>query len=185
MVVRLNLKIASPRRATLDILASVVDGRALNDRGAAQTNAFAALIAARGVDVESEKRALASDEMELRRLAVTVLAGGGAGLEEGTRNRAILASLRDLSPVIRSRGHPGVHRQATAANGCDPLINTLKDEAPFVAIAAIDALAASCPTDDAIATRLIAEARPPSPGGPWTREAHAFVALANDRAIRR
>ena len=175
---RLNLKTATPAPATLQMLAGVIDGRGLNDTGMAKTNAFAALLAARGVDADSEKQALASDEVELRRLAVTVLTGSGGGLDDGARNRAILESLRDRSPVVRFEAVRAYARHSAAAGGCDPLVDALKDEFGFVAIAGIDALATACPGSDEITNRLVIELRTPSPIGPWTRQAHALVAVA-------
>ena len=77
---RLNGKTGSPSPDTIAALAGVVAGTRTNDTGAAQANAFAALLAAKALDAESEKTALSGDEVEVRRMAAAVLAGSGVGL---------------------------------------------------------------------------------------------------------
>ena len=182
---RLNGKIVSPRPDTIAALDSVVAGTRTNDTGAAQADAFAALLAAKALDAESEKTALSSDEAELRRMAAAVLAGSGAGLDADARNRLVLEALHDASPTVRYEALRAYVRHVATTRGCDPILQAMQDEASFVSLAAVDALEQLCLDDEGITTRIVAESRPPPTTGSWTRQAHAFVTLAKrspDRA---
>ncbi len=178
-------RFVSPRPDTIAALASVVAGTRTNDTGAAQADAFAALLAAKALDAESEKTALSSDEAELRRMAAAVLAGSGAGLDADARNRLVLDALHDASPTVRYEALGAYVRHIATTRGCDPILQAMQDEASFVSLAAVDALAQLCLDDEGITTRIVAESRPPPTMGSWTRQAHAFVTLAKrspDRA---
>ena len=175
---RLNGKIVSPRPDTIAALASVVAGTRTNDTGAAQADAFAALLAAKALDAESEKTALSSDEAELRRMAAAVLAGSGAGLDADARNRLVLEALHDASPTVRYEALRAYVRHVAATRGCDPILQAMQDEASFVAWRLSTRSTQLCLDDEGITTRIVAESRPPSDDGSWTRQAHAFVTLA-------
>ena len=168
----------SPRPDTIAALASVVAGTRTNDTGVAQADAFAALLAAKALDAESEKTALSSDEAELRRMAAAVLAGSGAGLDAAARNRLVLDALHDASPTVRYEALGAYVRHIATTRGCDPILQAMQDVASFVGLAAVDALAQLCLDDEGITARIVAESRPPPTMGSWTRQAHAFVTLA-------
>jgi len=60
-----------------------------------------ALVAARTVDRDAESAALKDDSMEVRRVAVSVLAGTGGGLDDGSRLARIMNALDDPSGLVR------------------------------------------------------------------------------------
>src|SRR5262249_60700819 len=68
-------------------------------------------------------------------------------------------------------------RQAAKANGCEPLVDALKDNDPNVALEAMDLLGTLCQDDEEITKQVEAEAAIPM-GAEWHRPTHAFVALA-------
>jgi cyclophilin family peptidyl-prolyl cis-trans isomerase len=182
---RRNAKIATAQPETLKALAAMVAGRATNDTSEARRNAFAALLAARGLDADSEKSALGDKDPELRRMAMTVLAGSGGGLDDSDRSRFIADGLKDRAAIVRYEALRAFVRHLTPTDGCDRIVEARHDEAAFVRLAAIDALGGLCLDDEGITTTVLTDAQTPPTIGPWTLEAHAFVALAKrsrDRA---
>jgi cyclophilin family peptidyl-prolyl cis-trans isomerase len=182
---RLNGKIATAQPETLKALAAMVAGRATNDTGSARRNAFAALLAARGLDPDSEKSALGDKDPELRRMAMVVLAGSGGAVDDSDRSRFIVEGLKDRAAIVRYEALRAYVRHVAPMDGCDRIVEARHDEASFVRLAAIDALGGLCLEDEGITTTVLTDAQTPPTIGPWTLEAHAFVALAKrsrDRA---
>ena len=181
---RLNARVSTFEPDTVTRLAKIVANTGTNDDNAARQNALAALIAARGLDSETELVALRDPNEQVRRLATAVLGGAGAGLADDQRLDAIQEKLSDRHGQVRYEAVRAFARRNAAARGCTPLIDLVADRDTHVALAAIDALGDVCKTDEEVTTRLAGEARIPV-GSAWHRETHAFVALAKrapDRA---
>jgi cyclophilin family peptidyl-prolyl cis-trans isomerase/HEAT repeat protein len=140
-------------------------------------NALAALISARALDSDTEKQVLKDTDPQVRRLAMAVLGGAGAGLGDDERIDLIVRGLRDQSAQVRYEALRGYIRRGAPARGCGAITNMLSDQDPHVVVAALDALGDLCKEDEAVTTRLLAEARTPSVSA-WHRETHAFLALA-------
>src|SRR6266851_5307228 len=88
---RLNGRITLFDDGTVRILGGSVRKAAPNDSdGAVRLNALSALVAARTVDRDAESAALKDDSMEVRRVAVSVLAGTGGGLDDSSRLARIM-----------------------------------------------------------------------------------------------
>lgn len=183
---RMNQRLGSFEDDTLKILAHSVAGAAINDDDPlTRQHAFTALVNAGAVDVDSEKIALKEQELEIRRLAVGVLAGSGGGLDDDVRVSAIQSALVDQSSaLVRYEALRAYLRRGVKAGGCQPIIDRLDDDDTHVMLAAMDALGDQCKDDPDITTRVMAEAMTP-PARNWHRPTHAFVALAKrapDRA---
>jgi cyclophilin family peptidyl-prolyl cis-trans isomerase len=175
---RLNAKVTTFDEETVTWLVRMVVRTLPNDgHDPVRENALAALISARALDADTEKQALKDTDPQVRRLAMTVLGGAGAGIGDEERLDLIEQGLLDLSGQVRYEALRGYIRRGTPSRGCGPIVNLLDDKDPHVLLAAIDALGDLCKEDDAITTRLVAEVRTP-PAGAWHRETHAFVALA-------
>ena len=179
---RLNAKVTTFEKGTTAMLAAVVHKTHVNDDdrdvgSAVRMNAFAALVAARGLDRDTERSALEDSAWEVRRLAVAVLAGGGAGLEDADRVSRIRAAMDDPSGFVRYEALRGYVRRGAQTGGCAPIVDRLNDADSHVSLAAFDALGDLCKADEEITRRVLAEARTPQ-SMQWHRETHAFVALA-------
>jgi cyclophilin family peptidyl-prolyl cis-trans isomerase/HEAT repeat protein len=138
----------------------------------------AAVVSARALDSDTAKRALKEPDEEARRLAMTVLTGAGAGLDEGTRIALIREGLRDRSGMVRYEALRAYVRHGAPANGCQPILDLLNDRDTHVVLAALDALGSLCNGNEDVTARILAEVRTPAVIGSWHRETHAFVALA-------
>jgi cyclophilin family peptidyl-prolyl cis-trans isomerase len=183
---RLNTKVTTFEDDSVKRLTSILDKRSSNDKIAfTRLNALGALLATRALDADSERLALKDDDWEVRRVAMTVLAGGGAGLDDEGRVRLILEGLADVSAQVRYEAVRAYARQGAEANGCGPLESALDDQDLHVVLAALDALGDRCKADEDVTMRVTMEARAPQYVASWHRETHAFVALAKrapDRA---
>jgi cyclophilin family peptidyl-prolyl cis-trans isomerase len=175
---RVNTKVAGLHEDTVTELERSVNKHSLNDSTAARLHALAALINGRGLAEETERIALKDADWPVRRLAVTVLAGGGAGLDEPSRIALIEEALGDQSPQVRYEAVRAYARRAAGTKGCGPILERRDDRDQHVMLAAIDALGDACKDDEDITTLLQTEARVPPTAGSWHRETHAFVALA-------
>lgn len=176
-LVRLNRKLAVLDDATIDRLRIVATS--LNPRRAAhQRNALAALVAAQGVDADTLQTVLRSPSPEVRRLAIVALTGSGSAIEDEERRRFIRQAFSDTSYLVRVEAVRAWTRRGAASDGCQPLLQALRDSSPHVVLAAIDALGDVCRDETAITDTMAYEARTPPPQGRWQREAHAFVSLA-------
>ena len=181
---RSNARVTAFDPDTVMRLSRIVANTGINDGDAAREAALAALIAARGLDSETELIALRDSYEHVRRQATTVLAGAGAGLDDEKRLDLIQEKLRDPNGQVRYEAVKGFARRGARTRGCEPLLASVTDRDTHVALAAIDALGDLCKENEDVTTRLVAEARTPV-GLTWHREAHAFVALAKrapDRA---
>ena len=98
---RLNARVTPFEPETVTRLSRIVAGAAVNDEEPMREAALAALIAARALDTETELVALKDSHPPVRRLATTVLAGAGAGLEEERRQDAIQERLADRDGQVR------------------------------------------------------------------------------------
>jgi cyclophilin family peptidyl-prolyl cis-trans isomerase/HEAT repeat protein len=183
---RLNQQLTTLEDPTLVTLRNSVANLSVNDRAAARQHAFTALMNAGAVDTDSEKFALNDQESALtRRLAVQVLAGGGAGFDMNARVAAIQAALADPSPIVRYEALRSYVRRGVPVAGCQPIVSMLSDDDTHVTLAALDALGDQCKDDQDITTRVLAETTTPQTQN-WHRPTHAFVALArrdHERAV--
>jgi cyclophilin family peptidyl-prolyl cis-trans isomerase len=136
----------------------------------ARRRALGALLLTGPIDRRLLERALAADDAELRRLAVSALDPVEAG----------------LGMLVRALGDPAliVRREAVRALGrrpgdavCAPFAKTLADRDEGTRLLAIDLLGTGC-TDTAAAVATLRTLATPRPAGTWWRTfAHALVSL--------
>jgi cyclophilin family peptidyl-prolyl cis-trans isomerase len=175
---RVNTKVAGLHEDTVTELERSVSKHSSNDSAPARLLALAALINGRGLTEDTERIALKDTDWPVRRLAVTVLAGGGGGLDEPSRIGLIEEALGDQSPHVRYEALRAYARRGARTNGCGPILDRRDDRDQHVMLAALDALGDHCKEDEEITALVMAEARVPPAVGSWHRETHAFVALA-------
>jgi cyclophilin family peptidyl-prolyl cis-trans isomerase len=160
-------------------LSRIVAHTAVNDGADVRALALSALIGGGSLDAGTEKTALEDDSPEVRRLATTVLGGVGGGVADAERVTLLEEHLSDPSPFVRYEAVQGyVRRGGPETNGCGRLVDLVDDRDSHVMLAAIDAFADACRTDEAITTRLVSVLHVPQPGGPWNRDAHLYLTLA-------
>src|SRR5439155_24928954 len=83
---RLNIKVPTFEEETVEWLDRIAVRTLPNDNNdRVRENALAALISARAIDADTEKQALRDTDPQIRRLAMTVLGGGGAGVGDDER----------------------------------------------------------------------------------------------------
>lgn len=181
---RLKGRLAMPSADTIDELRAVVISRRRGYTDLIRLQAMEALVAARGLDAETIRIAAAAVNrsnspglMQLRRLAAVVLGGAGADLPPTERIDLLTTLLADRWPVVRIEAVRAWARQGTPANGCQRLLDALKDPALPVVLVAIDALGDHCKEDVNVTDRLTGAALPPQ-SNEWHRSSHALVALA-------
>jgi cyclophilin family peptidyl-prolyl cis-trans isomerase len=171
---------------TVDWLRRIVRGARHTYPDQARSSAMAALVSAVGVDEETLRAAAdATGVTELRRLAVLSLAGAGSPITGDDRSGLLRTLLTDRSSQVRYEAVRAWAGRGAADNGCQPLLDSLKDDSRMVVLAALDVLAGACREDVNVTDALTTFARTPPPSGDWQREAHALVALARrapDRA---
>jgi cyclophilin family peptidyl-prolyl cis-trans isomerase/HEAT repeat protein len=177
LVAHLDSKTARFEDPTIERLASVVAKTAPNDGPMARFKAFGALLAAGAVDQATIKTALKDDFFEIRRRAVTILAGTSVPLGEDERISLILERLQDPSANVRFEA-VRAYASRRAPRGCATLLDMLDDHDSHVVLKTLDAIGDACQTDEEVVKRLAAEVRTPPATGAWNRETHAFVALA-------
>jgi cyclophilin family peptidyl-prolyl cis-trans isomerase len=176
-------RLSPPGPETLDQLRAIVLNRRHAYPDQARLNAMSALTTARGVDAETLRVAAASSprddaaSVQLRRLAAMVLGAAGAPVASTERSDLLAALLADRSPIVRIEAVRAWARQESGVNGCQRILDALKDPNPLVQISAVDTLGDSCKDDVNVTDRLTVEARTPPPNE-WQRESHALVALA-------
>ena len=174
---RLNRRFAQPfEEETQTDLRRVAT--ASNETIASRRNAMAALVASQDADAETVRAVLNDPDPEVRREAVLALAGAGSLITDDDRVDLIRAYLGDRSFMVRYEAVRAWVRRGVRDHGCQPLLDALNDDSLHVVLAALDAMADSCPGDDQITERLVSESRTPPPQGSWHRQAHAFVAMA-------
>jgi cyclophilin family peptidyl-prolyl cis-trans isomerase/HEAT repeat protein len=175
---RANTKVAALDEDTVSELEKAVNKQATNDNPTTGFLALSALINGRGLTEDTERIALKYDAPAVRRLAMTILAGGGAGIDDATRVRLIEEGLGDPSAQVRYEALRAYARRGARTNGCGPILDRRDDRDLHVVLAALDALGDQCKDDEEITSVVMAEARVPPTVGSWHRETHAFVALA-------
>ena len=183
IVARTQSRLAVVGPDTIDQLRNIVINRRHDYEGAARVSAMTALIAARGVDEETVRATARSDSESLKRLAAIVLGGAGAPVRPSERMELLTDLLRDRFTIVRVEAVRAWARQESLENGCQRLIDTLKDSAVPVVVTALDALGDSCKDDVNITDRLTSEAKAPE-GNEWQRASHALVALAKRARTR-
>ncbi len=175
---RLNVKVTTFEEETIKRLIQIAVRTLPNDNvDHVRENALAALISARALDDDTERQVLNDIDPQVRRLAMAVLGGGGAGLEDEERLDLIVLGFLDQSAQVRYEALRGYIRRGARTRGCGAITNLLNDRDPHVVLAAIDALGDLCVEDEDVTTRLITEIRTPGASA-WHRETHAFLALA-------
>src|SRR3954471_11977731 len=93
---RLNTRLVHYDDKTIERLAESAKGLSLNsDTPQPRLYAFMALVAARALDPDTERQALADDDWTIRRAATAALAGGGGGLDDDSRLVQVRSMLRD------------------------------------------------------------------------------------------
>jgi peptidyl-prolyl cis-trans isomerase B (cyclophilin B) len=176
---RANAKTTRFSAETSVRLSRSVAHTALNDGDKVRALAMSALIAAGALDAETEKTALQDGDADVRRLATTVLAGAGAGIDADARVALLQERLSDASPFVRYEAIRGyLRRGGPDRKGCRPLVDLLDDPDSHVMLAAIDSFANACRSDADITARLASELRVPQASGGWNRDAHIFLTLA-------
>jgi cyclophilin family peptidyl-prolyl cis-trans isomerase/HEAT repeat protein len=176
---RLNARVTSLNPETVKRLVSSLNNSSANDfDSSVRAIAVAALVSARAMDADSEKRALAEENPNARRLAMTLLAGAGAGLDDATRVTLLQAGLSDTSGSVRYEALRGYVRRGAAVKDCQPIVDLINDRDSHVALEAFDSLGDVCKANEEVTARVAAEVRTPPVSGSWHRETHAFVALA-------
>ena len=160
---RLNVKVTTFEEETVKWLSQIAVRTLPNDNiDHVRENALAALISARALDDDTEKQVLKDIDPQVRRLAMAVLGGGGAGLEDEERLDLIVRGLLDQSAQVRYEALRGYVRRGARTRGCGAIVDRLNDQDLHVVLAAIDALGDLCKEDEDVTTRLLAEARTPS-----------------------
>lgn len=175
---RVNTRVTALDEDTVARLNKAVGKANRNDSATVRYHALAALISGRGLSDDTERVALKDEDWQVRRLAVTVLAGGGAGLNDDARIVLILKALDDKSASVRYDALRAYVRRGAGANGCGPIETLTVDSDLHVGLAALDALGDLCKNDEELTARVAAQVRVPSAVGSWHRDTHAFVALA-------
>jgi cyclophilin family peptidyl-prolyl cis-trans isomerase/HEAT repeat protein len=140
--------------------------------------AMQALVSAGGVDEETLRQTI-EDVLspDLRRLAMIGLAGGGSQVPREQRVDFLRKGFNDRNYSVRLEAIRAYVRQFAAADGCDPVIDMLRDTSEHVVLFALDTLG-SCEGDENVVMRLVTETRTPPDVGSWRRESHALVSLA-------
>ena len=175
---RVNTRVTGMDEETVPRLGKLVRHSSSNDVEEARFHALLALMAGRAIDGETVQAALRDRDWQIRRVAMTAVAGGGGGLQEAQRIDALLDAFDDPAPQVRYEAVRGYARVGARTRGCAPLEGALTDRDQHVVLAILDALGDLCKDDADLTTRLEVEARVPPPVGSWHRETHAFVALA-------
>jgi cyclophilin family peptidyl-prolyl cis-trans isomerase/HEAT repeat protein len=166
------------------VLSASRGGSARDAESAARVRrlAFLGLAAAGSAPIDVVQLALGDGDEQVRRWAVTAQ----RALPDTARSVPLVRQgLRDPSPLVR---HEAVRSWGglAARHGCAPLITAVDDANPHVALAAIDALSASCADANRAADRLLnlievdrasASARSVARGR-WQPRAHALVSMA-------
>jgi cyclophilin family peptidyl-prolyl cis-trans isomerase/HEAT repeat protein len=177
VLARTHVRLATLSSDSIDHLRNVAVNRRHDYDVTARIEAMTALVAARGVDEETLRVTAHSESAPLKRLAAVVLGGAGVAVRPTERMELLTALLRDSSAIVRVEAVRAWARQESRVTGCQRLLDTLKDPAVPVVLAALDALGDSCKDDLNVTDRLTSEAKAPATNE-WHRASHALVALA-------
>ena len=141
--------------------------------------AFYALMSSGGVDADTLRPNLTyARNSDLRRVAMSLLAGSGSPIVDDERADALRTGLADPEWSVRYEAVRGYARVLAKTEGCFALTSLLNDPSEHVALAVIDALGDACGEDKDSLETLVALAATPPDVGSWRRESHALVALA-------
>lgn len=180
VLTRRNARVAGVRLepGTVRRLEGVVQGAHANDGAEDRLYALLAMVQAGVVTAAAEQAGLTDTFDQVRRIAVKLSGGAALPFSDDERSDAQRRAFDDRSGLVRYEAVEAYAKTATAAQGCAPLLDALRDTSPHVVNAALDALGTACPGDEDVNVRVATESRAPSGSGEWQREAHAFVSLA-------
>jgi cyclophilin family peptidyl-prolyl cis-trans isomerase/HEAT repeat protein len=140
--------------------------------------AMEALVASRGVDVDTIRIAANDDDSPvMRRLATASIGGTGSPLAPAERTDTLVRLLNDRDSQVRLEAVRAWARRETTTNGCQRLLDAVRDPSVSVVLMVFDVLGDQCKTDINVTDRLTVEARIPHPIE-WHKAAHALVSLA-------
>src|SRR5688572_4056779 len=135
--------------------------------------AFQALMASSRVDADTLRPNLTYDrDPDLRRAAMSLLAGSGSPIVDDERAEALRKGLTDREWSVRYEAARGYARVLAGSEGCLPLTNMVNDPSEHVGLVVIDALGDACAEDKGSLDTLVALAGTPPDVGSWRRESH-------------
>ena len=144
VLIRQQTRLAAPRPDTVEQLRGIVINRRREYPPQARVTAMIALMAARGLDAETLRVAAdtattMSDSIlvQLRRLAAVALGGAGAPVVATERTELLTALLADRTTIVRLDAVRAWARQEVPVNGCQRILDALKDPSMPVVLAAI------------------------------------------------
>lgn len=182
MLARLQRNLYAPNDSTTQLLRTYAVGSGGLPASVAEAvrgPAFEALMSARGVDADTLRPNITYDRTtELRRLAMSIVAGSGSPIVDDERADAIRRGLTDREWAVRYEAVRGYARVLAKADGCLTLTHMLNDPSEHITLAVIDALGDACGADKDSLETLVGLAGTPPDVGSWRRESHALVALA-------
>jgi cyclophilin family peptidyl-prolyl cis-trans isomerase/HEAT repeat protein len=143
-----------------------------------KVDAMEALVTSRGVDVETLRIAANDDKSPaMRRLAAASIGGTGSPLAPAERTDTLVRLLNDSNSQVRLEAVRAWARRETTTNGCQRLLDAIRDPSVPVVLMVFDVLGDQCKTDINVTDRLTVEARIPHPIE-WHKASHALVSLA-------
>lgn len=143
--------------------------------------ALMALAAGNAVDSTIVAIGARDDDPQVRRLAV-LAARNGSGW--GGRNELLRRALRDREVMVRIEAVRGWSSHGRPTEGCEPLLEAVRDPSVTVQLLAIEALGAGCGAMTAPRDLLDAMAREPLSEAGWHRPVAALAALARSDSAR-
>jgi cyclophilin family peptidyl-prolyl cis-trans isomerase/HEAT repeat protein len=148
-------------------------------RVGANEPAVEALVAAGAMDIDTV-RVKASDlrQNAARRISAVVLGGASLQVDDLERMHFLKKLLQDDDVSVRVEAVRAWARRVTPTQGCELLLESLKDPNRHVMLMTVDLLGEVCLTDTNITDRLTADIKTPPVNTSWHRSAHALVALA-------
>ena len=178
---RLQSKLFAIPEETLEALRDIATARSPTVKRsdvALRLKALQALVSAGGVDAETLRLEVTNAlDPSFRRLSMVALGGAGSPAQNEERIDYLRVGFRDQDQAVRYEALRAYARHHIKTDGCQSVMEMLRDPHENVVLLAIDSLAA-CAEDENALNRLIGEARTPPGQGSWRRESHALVALA-------
>lgn len=148
-------------------------------RAAANEPAVEALAAAGAMDIDTIRvKAIDLRQHVARRVSAAVLGGGSLQVDELERMHFLKKLLLDDEVSVRIEAVRAWARRVTPTQGCERLLESLKDPNHHVMLMTVDLLGEVCLSDTNLTDRLTAEIKTPPVDTSWPRSAHALVALA-------
>jgi cyclophilin family peptidyl-prolyl cis-trans isomerase/HEAT repeat protein len=182
MLARLRRNLYAPNDRTTALLRTYAIGSGGLSGSVAEAirgPAFSALMSSGGVDADTLRPNVTYDRNpEVRRAAMSILAGSGSPIVDDERADFIRRGLTDREWRVRYEAVRGFARVLAKTDGCLPLTQMLNDPSEHVALAIIDALGDACAADTDSLDTVVGLAGTPPDAGSWRRESHALVALA-------